>query len=1303
MSVSLLPMAAFAAEEPVTSYLLWVGDVQVTSDNMNNIPGVTGGTATYNPDSGVLAMNGITGIEGSHNNAKIYSEADLTITGSCMIDASGVTRGIYTTADLTLDGDIEVKDAVDLSVYVDGSKNITINGGIIKISSDTTRYGLIGGNYSKLTIKAGDIIIESFGSDDYGNGNGIDVGSFYMQDGKLSVTGYAVGLFSYYFSQTGGSIYAEGKHKPGVLVGNGSSPDLYIKGELESVTWSEDRSAIQSYRSSIRINSNYYIKEPADASIVNDGNGQIIVNSNQTNAGHVIITKKPTPYDLWIAGTQVTSANAGDLTVIDGVDVADGGKASYDAETNTLTLENATLGGAGYPDWRHNNSVITIAEREPGIKQLTVAFSGDNKIECEFDGTSGYNYYNGICGVYTDFIFDGDDDATLTISGRLTMPATPENGALCCGSITLNGGTVLCQAPEEECANPYDTNPYGVGMNNSDGVTLTVNGGKLISKAFRPLVPNFDSSKLAGNTVLRGSVNYDGTELESYNFNSQNSYRYVEATPAVPVTSYLLWVGDVQVTSDNLTIDSSDCADVVSGSATYDPDTRTLALDGFVYSGAGSSSYPNTAINYLETGRTLTLDLTGENRVTLNGARGNEQFGIYCDTDSELIIQGGGSLYSKVIYPDFPGTYAYTYGIYGGKVTINGGTVTAEGFEAPNSFGIRGGVSGVEVNGGSLTAIAGQASNRSYGVDSALVVNGGTVVAKTISTGPDAKALSGAPTLGEGVTATASMNPDGSGAEKYSADHNSSYKWFKAQSGEPAPVLTIVKNWSDNGDAAGKRPDSIDVMVKAVAAAEFDATYEVPPRTLILVKPILFLSIETDAETGDQAVVFGEMNEEFIGAVGEEYAQACKAALESALTAAAAKAAIDQSAIGSEKSSSLFVNTGVTVTVGGNIYPVWIQAASEYSGELFYIPDVYAKDSEPVAVEAESWVKDGDTWTCEMTLPAGVTSVEIWESAVPDGYEITGNGSEDDPAAADISGDTTVTLTNTLIPDAEEPVIPVSYAYNVETPENENGSVTVKPSPAEAGDTVTVTAEPNEGYEVDKITVTDNFGNEIPVKRNDDGTYSFTMPDGPVKVTAEFKETDHSLICPSKHFSDVDPDAWYHESVDYVVENGLMNGISDELFDPAGTVTRGMVVTILYSLEGEPAVSGPSHFFDVSTEAPEWYTDAVLWASENGIVEGYIEGPHKVFGPNAPITREQFAAILYRYEQYKGGGFVGDWYFLLEYEDADQISDWADEAMHWCVMKGIIKGCTETTLVPKGEASRAEAAAIIMRYIESGN
>lgn len=194
--------------------------------------------------------------------------------------------------------------------------------------------------------------------------------------------------------------------------------------------------------------------------------------------------------------------------------------------------------------------------------------------------------------------------------------------------------------------------------------------------------------------------------------------------------------------------------------------------------------------------------------------------------------------------------------------------------------------------------------------------------------------------------------------------------------------------------------------------------------------------------------------------------------------------------------------------------------------------------------------------------------------------------------------------------------------------------------------------------------------------------------------------TDDYVPPEAVSFSDVADDAWYREAVEYVAGKGLMNGIGGNKFDPDGDTTRGMLVTILYRLEGEPAVSAPSAFADVSTEAPQWYTSAVLWAAENGIVLGYTDGGKTVFNPNGAITREQFATILYRYEKYRGGGFTGMWYFPLDYEDAAEVSDYADEAMHWCVMNGIINGCTPTTLVPQGSASRAQAATMLMRYIE---
>ena len=180
--------------------------------------------------------------------------------------------------------------------------------------------------------------------------------------------------------------------------------------------------------------------------------------------------------------------------------------------------------------------------------------------------------------------------------------------------------------------------------------------------------------------------------------------------------------------------------------------------------------------------------------------------------------------------------------------------------------------------------------------------------------------------------------------------------------------------------------------------------------------------------------------------------------------------------------------------------------------------------------------------------------------------------------------------------------------------------------------------------------------------------------------------------CPLAAFSDLDSTAWYHDGIHFCIENGMMNGMGDGLFAPSGTTSRAMIVTVLYRLEGKPDVTAENPFTDVADG--QWCTDAVIWAAENKIVEGFGDG---TFRPNAPITREQLTAVFYRYAQSKGQGFTGMWYFLLDYPDAAEVSFWADEAMHWCVMNGIING-KDGKLVPGGDASRAEAATMLMRY-----
>ncbi len=181
--------------------------------------------------------------------------------------------------------------------------------------------------------------------------------------------------------------------------------------------------------------------------------------------------------------------------------------------------------------------------------------------------------------------------------------------------------------------------------------------------------------------------------------------------------------------------------------------------------------------------------------------------------------------------------------------------------------------------------------------------------------------------------------------------------------------------------------------------------------------------------------------------------------------------------------------------------------------------------------------------------------------------------------------------------------------------------------------------------------------------------------------------------CPLSAYTDLDTAEWYHDGVHWALENGFMEGYGDGIFKPTAATSRAMIVTILYRLEGEPAVDSLDNPFDDVAEG-KWYTDAVLWASENKIVEGYGDG---TFRPTVDITREQLATILYRYAQSKGQGFRGMWIFLLDYPDAAEISSWADEAMHWCVMNGIVGG-KDGKLVPGGDASRAEAATMLMRY-----
>ena len=266
--------------------------------------------------------------------------------------------------------------------------------------------------------------------------------------------------------------------------------------------------------------------------------------------------------------------------------------------------------------------------------------------------------------------------------------------------------------------------------------------------------------------------------------------------------------------------------------------------------------------------------------------------------------------------------------------------------------------------------------------------------------------------------------------------------------------------------------------------------------------------------------------------------------------------------------------------------------------------------------------------------------------------------------------------------------------YDIVIPSALANTVKADKIKAAAGDTVTLTAA-GEGT----LTVTDANGKSVALTDLGSGKYTFKMPSA--KVSVGFKTTadqpcDGGKDCPSAPFTDVDTAKWYHLSVDYVLTHKMMNGVSSRAFAPNANLTRGMLVQILYNLEGKPKGTA-ANFSDVQADA--WYAKAVGWAASNKVVTGYADG---TFRPNAAVTREQAAAILYRYAQSKGIDVsVGENTNILSYVDVQQASEYAIPALQWAVGAGVLNGKNGGRLAPTGTATRAEIAAIMQRWCEN--
>ena len=359
---------------------------------------------------------------------------------------------------------------------------------------------------------------------------------------------------------------------------------------------------------------------------------------------------------------------------------------------------------------------------------------------------------------------------------------------------------------------------------------------------------------------------------------------------------------------------------------------------------------------------------------------------------------------------------------------------------------------------------------------------------------------------------------------------------------------------------------------------------------------------------------------------------------------------------------SPFVISVPAASIGENVYPT-LQAAVENVKKNETIKLAKDVDEAIVVTVAKSINFKVDTnskkFDAAKNIVAGSnTTVKVTGESSPYTYEFTYTKPSSSSSGGSSSGKTT---------------------YKVTTSAVNNGGVNASPSNAEKGATIPIPLSPDKGYKLDKLTVTDGSGKSVSTVKKSDTVYTFTMPASAVTVGVSYAKADET---PSKTtFNDVSANDWFASAVDYVTGKGMMNGTAANTFSPKANTTRGMLMTVLARHAGEDTTGGSV-----------WYEKGMNWAKANGVSDGT--------NPQVNITREQLAAMLYRYAQNKKYDVSGA-KSLDGYTDAQSVSSYAVPALQWANAAGVVNGKSGSKLDPKGYATRAEVAAMLMRFCEN--
>ena len=411
------------------------------------------------------------------------------------------------------------------------------------------------------------------------------------------------------------------------------------------------------------------------------------------------------------------------------------------------------------------------------------------------------------------------------------------------------------------------------------------------------------------------------------------------------------------------------------------------------------------------------------------------------------------------------------------------------------------------------------------------------------------------------------------------------------------------------------------------------------------------------------------------------------------------------------KNASRVVATGVTISGGSYYCPVYAgDENGEIEGGSFYGPVTvrYQGSSEG---RTPAYISGG---TCYDKLKGAHAetdySIQGHEVTYMDGEDVYAMQVVNDKASApdtpvksgyrfvgwyngnakwDFDTPVTENLTLTAKWEKIHTSAPSAPRYDVAVSDGAHGSVTVSPKSASKGSTVTVTVTPDKGYTLETLSVTDKNGSALNLTDKGGGQYTFTMPSGPVTVAATFMD-DNTML---NFFVDVPAGAYYYDAVLWAAEGGIVTGTDAVHFSPDASCTRAQLVTFLWRAAGKPVVNYAMNFTDVESGA--YCAEAVLWAASLGIVDGYGDGR---FGTNDFVTREQVAAMLYRFAKAQGMDTTQGGMAAREFADFESVSSYALEAVDWAVNAGVLKG-DNNRLLPQDNCTRAQIVTMLYRAL----